>query len=256
MSSKGTPVKIAICVPSFRGSIMTPTAAAVVNTVWTLSQIGLSMSFTNIDSSEIVTVRNMMASYVARNEEFTHLLFIDDDMDFDPDTIITMLRADVDVIGAVCPLRKIDLEAFHAATREGKSVIEATAAATSFVVRHFPAQVEVKEGIFKIRGIGMAVTLIKRRTLLTMIEKGAVDKRDRPESLGPDTLGNSYVYGFFDPVRDENSNNLLSEDYSFCQRWRLDCGGDVFALCDARIGHIGPYNFQGTYMDRLRIGMV
>jgi hypothetical protein len=254
--SKGTPLKVAICVPSFRGSIMTQTAAALINTIWTMSELGISMVFTNVDSSEIVTVRNMMASSILEKDDITHLLFVDDDMEFDPDTIIAMLRADRDVIGAVCPLRKLNLEAFHEAAKKGMTVEQCRAAATEFVVRHYADKVEVKEGVFRIRGIGMAVTLIKRRALLTMIEKGAVERRERSESLGPDALGNKVVYGFFDPQKDENSDSLLSEDYSFCQRWRNACGGEVWAIADGKIGHIGPYNFQGAYLERLHIGMV
>jgi hypothetical protein len=256
MSSKGTPVKVAICVPSFRGTIMTQTCTSLISTVWMMAELGIGMEFTNVDSAEIVTIRNSMASKVVKREDLTHLLFIDDDMMFEADTVISLLRADKDVVGAVCPYRKLNLEAFQKAAREGKSVQDCTAAATEFVVRHYPEQVQVQEGLFKIRGIGMAVTLIKRRALLKMIEKGVVEKRERPPSLGPDTLGNTHIYGFFDPVVDVDSTSLLSEDFSFCQRWIKDCGDAVWALADNRIGHIGPYVYSGTYMERLKLGMV
>ncbi len=256
MSSKGTPVKVLICVPSFRGSIMTHTAASLIDTVWTMAELGIGMQFRNVDSAEIVSIRNAMGSYMMTQDDLTHLLFIDDDMKFDPDTIIGLLRSNKDVIGAVCPFRKIDLAAFRKAAVEGKSLEQCEAAATEFVVRHYPDQIAVNEGIFKIRGIGMAVTLIRRNVLQTMVDRNVVEKRRRPESIGPDPMGNMDIYGFFDPIKDINSESLLSEDYSFCQRWYDNCGGEVFALCDATIGHIGPHTFSGKYLDRLKIGML
>jgi hypothetical protein len=244
-------------VPSVRGTIMTHTCASLIKTTTLCGEIGVKTNFINVDSAEITVVRNSLASYVAHNEDFTHLLFIDDDMTFEADTIIDMLRANKDVIGAVCPRRILMLEAFHEHAKAGRSIDECVAAATAFVVRYINSdKVEVKEGVFPLRGIGMAVTLIKRDVLMTMIEKGAVETRQQPKSIGPDSLGNMTTWSFFDSMPNEDGSNVLSEDYSFCERWIAKCGGEVFGLANRKIGHIGPYIYAGTYMDRLKMGLV
>jgi hypothetical protein len=256
MSGKGKPLNIVIGVPSVRGTIMTHTCASLIKTTTLCSEIGVKTNFVNVDSAEIVTVRNSLASYTVSNEDFTHLLFIDDDMTFEADTVIDLLRANKDIIGAVCPRRILMMEAFYDYAKKGHSIEDCVAAATSFVTRYINSdRVEVKEGVFPLRGIGMAVTLIKREVLTTMIEKGVVDTRQQPKSIGPDSLGNTTTWSFFDAMPNEDGSNVLSEDYSFCERWISKCGGEVFGLANRKIGHIGPYIFAGTYLDRLKLGL-
>lgn len=257
MSGKGKPLNIVIGVPSMRGTIMTHTAAALIKTTTLLNEIGVVSNFINVDSAEITVVRNSIASYVAHHDHFTHLLFIDDDMTFEAETIVDLLRANKDVIGAVCPRRILMLDAFYEAAKQGRTLAECTAAATSFVTRYINSEkVEVKEGVFPLRGIGMAVTLIKRDCLMKMIETNAVVQREQPKTIGPDSLGNTTTWSFFDSMPNEDGSNVLSEDYSFCERWISRCGGEVFGMANRKIGHIGPYIFAGTYLDRLKLGLV
>ncbi len=256
MSGKGKPLNMVIGMPSIRGTIMTHTAACLIKTTTLLNEIGVISNFVNVDSAEITTVRNSMASYVVANEQFTHLLFIDDDMTFEADTVVDLLRASKDVIGAICPRRILMQDAFYEAARAGRSFEECSAAATSFVARYVNSdKIEVKEGLFPLRGIGMAVTLIKREVLLKMIEVGAVERREQPKTIGPDTLGNTTTYSFFDAMPNEDGSNVLSEDYSFCERWIAKCGGEIWGMANRKIGHIGPYIFSGTYLDRLKMGL-
>ncbi len=256
MSGKGKPLNIVIGVPSIRGTIMTHTCAALIKTTTLLNEIGVKTNFINVDSAEITTVRNSIASYVTTNEDFTHLLFIDDDMTFEGDTIIDMLRANKDVIGAVCPRRILMMDAFYEHAKAGRSLDECMAAATSFVARYINTdKIEIKEGIFPLRGIGMAVTLLKRDVLMKMVATDAVVKRTQPEAVGPDSLGNMVTYSFFDAMPNEDGSNVLSEDYSFCERWISRCGGEVWGMANRKIGHIGPYIYAGTYLDRLKMGL-
>ena len=41
---------------------------------------------------------------------------------------------------------------------------------------------------------------------------------------------------------------MLSEDFSFCQRWR-QCGGEVWASATHTIQHIGNHAFEGNFHD-------
>jgi hypothetical protein len=53
------------------------------------------------------------------------------------------------------------------------------------------------------------------------------------------------LYSLFDTSHDqENNNNYLSEDYTFCKRWR-DMGGKVWLDKSIRLDHIGRKMFKG-----------
>jgi hypothetical protein len=51
----------------------------------------------------------------------------------------------------------------------------------------------------------------------------------------------------FDPYHFTGSDGMrhaLSEDYSFCQRWR-DMGGKVYVDVMITMGHVGKYEYAG-----------
>jgi hypothetical protein len=48
----------------------------------------------------------------------------------------------------------------------------------------------------------------------------------------------------------------LGEDYSFCKRWIEVCGGQIYAVVDQEIFHVGPMPVIGRYVDKLKAGKV
>jgi hypothetical protein len=248
-------VNVLICVPSFRGSVMSHTMVAISRTVYLLAKLGINSDVVNIDSAEITVARNTLASYALRQPHVTHLLFIDDDMTFEADAIVDLLRCDKPIIGYVCPKRILNQEKVYAATRAGATFDAAITAGLEFVHRHIPnATVTITEGMCPVRGIGMGVTLIKMSTFQTMIDKGVVNMPEPGTAENDAGFFAGPIIGFFDPLYSEDAGRFLSEDLSFCERWHLQCGGEVWAKVDRKIGHIGQYIFAGNYMDRLKTG--
>jgi hypothetical protein len=66
--------------------------------------------------------------------------------------------------------------------------------------------------------------------------------------LSYERWGRSTV-GFFEPYKVDGRK--LSEDYSFCQRWR-DIGGQVWADPNIRMAHVGTKTFDGHFGEWLR----
>lgn len=256
MNAKTKPqTNVLICVPSVRGTVMSHTMVSIARTSFLLSQLGIPNDVINIDSAEITVARNTMASHALRHSHVTHLLFIDDDMTFEADAVIDLLRDDKPIIGFVYPKRLFDLERFHKAAQAGKSLAEASTEALEFVHRHLPnPSLLITEGRCQIAGVGMGLCLIQMGVFKTMIDKGVVNI---PEMKQSDQVGGFFdgpVIGFFDPIFSDETGRFLSEDLSFCERWIKQCGGEVWARVDRKIGHIGQTIYAGNYMDRLRTG--
>lgn len=249
------PLHILVGVPSFRGTIMTRTAAAIINLVSLCAELGIKVEFLNVESAEIIVVRNTIASYVVANDRFTHLFFVDDDMEFESDAIIDLLRANKPLIGCVCPKRSLNLQQLYETAKTGAPFEAALSDALDFVTRHIShSELMVENGICRMAGIGMAVTLIKREVFTTMVERGVVQVRGTEAIPFVDAVNNPKHYGFFDQVEVGEVGAQLSEDLSFCHRWVTLCGGDTWALVNRTIGHIGTYVFAGKYLDRLHTG--
>ncbi len=244
-----------IGVPSFRGVMMINTTGALLRLVGLFYDVGIRVNFVNVDSAEVVRARNTIASHFVRNPEFSHLLFVDDDMGFEADAVLDLIRANKDVIGAVCPKRLLNLEKIYEAALRGESFQAAVTEGLSFVTRHLPtAQIEVKEGLIQVAGIGMALTLIKRQVFQTLIDENRVTETPVPDAKGTDAFGHTHHYGFFDSIPDSQTGSMLSEDLAFCERWRVQSGGEVWALTSRQITHTGLYDYAGTYLTRLKSG--
>jgi hypothetical protein len=239
-------MKILVALPSFRMMITAQTAQTLYHLRGLLDDTGIGSHLVNIEGADIVVARNTLATVCLRSPDFTHIFFVDDDMMFDPHLVIEMLRADKDIISVLAPKRKLNLDRFYDAAMRQDPIAAATARSLDFVMRLPKGQTEVTitDGMTEVEGIGMAVTLIKREVLETMVAKGVVEPRKNRNMSGEKDL-----YTFFDPVYDPEEDNTLSEDYSFCQRWVKGCGGKIFALTHHAIGHIGPYVFHGRYAD-------
>lgn len=254
------PLNVMIGMPSHRGTVATPTLVTLLHLQQTLMQRGVSSHFMNVDYAEVSHSRNVIANVVVSDSLFTHLLFIDDDMAFEPALIVDLIKFDKPIVGAICPKRSIDLEKFFEAAAAGGSFEQAQAEAATFVAKFRTGsnelQFEVKDGWVPLAGIGMGITLIQRFALDELVRCEAVS--DRWLGKDPKLCDQTKEprYGFFDAVYDESSKSMLSEDLSFCYRWRNQCDGEVWGNANYEIGHIGPMTFKGRYIDRLKMGRV
>ena len=69
------------------------------------------VSFTLYKSSLVQQGRNLIVSdFISDKDNYTHLLFIDSDIDFNASTIFKMLEKDKDIIAAPYPMKYIDWE--------------------------------------------------------------------------------------------------------------------------------------------------
>ncbi|MBY0613420.1 MAG: hypothetical protein K2P80_14675 [Beijerinckiaceae bacterium] len=249
---------ILIGMPSHRGIVTMPTLISLMDLQQVLLSLQLQSTFVNVDAAEITYSRNSIANRVFDEREFTHLLFIDDDMSFDARLILDLLKSDKAIVGAICPKRTIDLEKFYEIAASGGSYDQARAEAATFVAR-FPSNksVQITDGWVPLEGIGMGITLIQRIVLEKMVEAGAVpdmwQASERPHAA---TGASPFRYGFFDSLYDDTLKTMLSEDLSFCKRWRTHCGGEIWGNANYEIGHIGQMIYSGKYIDRLMMGKV
>mgnify|MGYP003348435256 CR=1 FL=1 len=72
------------------------------------SQYGIEARFSFIFNESLITrARNYLVDEFLRAEGFTHLLFIDADIHFDPRDVIALLALDKDIVGGPYPKKSI-----------------------------------------------------------------------------------------------------------------------------------------------------
>jgi hypothetical protein len=92
--------------------------------------------------------------------------------------------------------------------------------------------------------------LIKKETILKMVEKYPHLKIKQPTILNGDSQETDNLWNFFDTWFDQSTNRYYGEDFAFCQKWR-DIGGKCYCYVDDFITHVGEYSFEGKFIDEL-----
>lgn len=223
---------IFIFCPGF-GQIISATTFLTTHAVRALlGSKGIGGGISTLSFPDIAELRSMALTIWADTmPNSTHILFIDSDMGFPPELITDMIIFDEPLIGAIYPQRKLPLS--WAGSGTGSTVTE-------------------RRGDFmEVEGVGFGVTLIRRDCVEKMIEKypELIDTRLHLHPAG-ETLrqtGTNRLLRFFEKL-DLPERGIVSEDLSFCIRWR-NCGGKVWAAIGHRISHVGPYDFAARYLD-------
>lgn len=242
--------------------IGTPTAGGVVKaefantltgTILDLKERGIGVRYMSVDGADVELARNYLATLFLEDEACTHLFFIDSDMSFSGDLCHRLMKTDRDVIGAACPRREMDMRLLAQRFQSGsKDFNAALAFSMKYNVKLGTDELSVRNGLCEVEGVGTGAMVIKRNVFQTMLDKGVASRRDNQDSGKFVGLAGG-IGDFFERIRGEKS--LISEDLSFCHKWRNSCGGKVWALVDQDVGHVGHMRFGVPYYHRLAQGL-
>jgi hypothetical protein len=250
--------EILIATPAFEGNVKTGYVKSLFATQALLNNHGIKHDYMTLEISDIALARNYFASYMLERPNYTHLLFVDSDMTFANITVGRLLIESKPLIGCVYPKRTLNLMRVIELAREHKDDAAVLGLAHEFVVR-YPSgrqKIDVADGLSRVAGLGMGLCLIARKVLADLVATGKLEKHEdfsKGAKFNAGALAGP-LYGFFDQMG--SVDGPLSEDLAFCERWRTLCGGDVWALVDERIGHIGSMEFIVPYIERLKQGQV
>lgn len=221
-----------IFVPAF-GQMVTATTFLTTHALQQhLASKGIQGGISTLSFPDIAELRAMaMTIWYDTMPASTHMLFIDADMGFPPDMVSDMILFNEGVVGTIYAQRKLPLS--WAGSGTGASVTE-------------------RRGQFmEVEGVGMGCTLIRRDVVTTLLEKmpHLIDTRLALHPAG-DTIRNAganRLIRAFEKL-DLPERGVVSEDLSFCIRYR-QCGGRIWAGIGYRISHVGPFDYQGRYLD-------
>lgn len=202
-----------------------------------------TFSFSEIDYSDIVTSRNYLISNFYYNKtDCSHILFMDSDMGFPADLIFQMIDLNEHVVGAICPKRTIDLELLHSKSElmYKKAYNESLSFLGSPIKNHHE-----NDSFKSVNSVGAGILLISRECVGTIIENcpDIVDEL-RFKKMPFGSKFESFITPF-DKIRLKDRD--LSEDISFCYRWKKFCDGDIYAGADFEIQHVTRMCIQGQF---------
>jgi hypothetical protein len=208
------------------------------------------------NESLIPRARNILTEQFCRSG-CTHLLFLDADISFAPESILRMLEADKDVTALLYPKKYINYERVDEVLK-GDTKEPLTQAGLDFNINLFREQhvegnktvtTHVQEGtLVRVLDAATGCLLIKRQVIEKMKEHYKKDLHVKNDIIGSDI--DQYV-ALFDGGIDEKTRVYSSEDYLWCRRWQA-LGGEVWADISQPLVHSGFLIQEGDIRQRLR----
>lgn len=199
--------KVLLAMPAYD----TPSAAtafALARSREALSAAGIKSALHLLQGNcHVDDARNSIVRDFLEDTDCTHLMFLDADVDWEPEDLVQLCSRDCDVVGGVYPYR-----------RDGSDHMP---------VRLLPGAEPTADGLLEVEGLPTGFLKIKRGVLEFM----AVQAPKYMDKIYETALV------FHRPVPGADRTRW-GGDIDFCNRWRA-CGGKLYADMELRLGHTG-----------------
>ncbi|MCW2316439.1 hypothetical protein M2322_001987 [Rhodoblastus acidophilus] len=236
-------LRLFVATPCYGGLVTQRFMHSMMGLVQRGAIAGLSVQVDLLGYESMITRgRNTLVSRFLDEASATHLLFVDADIGFDPDQVFRMLAFDADVVAGMYPLKLVDWESGLSRAHAGEAVETAALRYVGTPCRG--AEAKTRDGFVTADYAGTGFMMIRRAVFQRMAEayphlRYASCHNSHKPSLSPNQ------YAFFDGMIEPATGNYLSEDYTFCRRWR-DLGGQIWLDTQGCLIHVGPHEFVGA----------
>lgn len=228
----GTPMYGGMCTSEYTQSLL--------NLAEGINKSGNKMTTIFLGNESLIQRGRNTIAFHFLNTDATHLMFIDADIGFRPIDVAKMLSANKELIIGPVPLKGIDWEQVRAAAISGEQNLYYHTGV--FNITHLSNYAMINENEpFEIRHGGAAYMMIKREVFESLIPYTPTYNNG-----GQSVPNGSNVYDFFRVEIEPSTNQLLSEDYFFCESYRK-IGGKVYCAPWCYNKHVGTYFFDGNY---------
>jgi len=266
--SKNTPV-VYILTPCFGSICYVNYVHCLMNTIEIFKQfeIELIVEFCRNDSL-VSRARNNLVAKAMNNPKMTHIMFIDNDITWDPTDILKLIISDKNLIGGVYPLKRYNWESLlkdntnledknpnivqkwiqkknnsqfkNSFTDENTIQFNMV----NYNINYIDKVLSIEKNIAKVKHLATGFMMIKRNVIEKMSKAFPSTKYvDDVHFLKPEE--NEFAYALFDCGVEEG--HYFSEDWLFCHRWSK-MGGSIWIDVTISLTHTGIEDFRGCYI--------
>lgn len=214
---------------------------SLINLIFQLSNRGHQVRYLKIYNESLITRgRNALVHEFLKTSDEA-LLFIDADHAFDIADVVKMIESDVELIGAIYPMKNINWPRVREAALAGEEDLPSYSGFFSANMKQGTNTFNLDKPL-EVDNVGTGLMFIHRN----VFDKMAPTCKTYAHH-GSDGIMNfeNRIIEFFKTEIDE-IGVLLSEDFYFCRAWQ-DLGGAVYAAPWVRITHAGEYEFAGNF---------
>jgi glycosyltransferase involved in cell wall biosynthesis len=256
--------KLFVATPMYGGQCHGTYCRSIADLTAMCVKYGIEMKVYYLFNESLITrARNYCVDEFLRSDA-THLMFIDSDIGFNPNDVITLLalqseESEYDIIGGPYAKKCISWEKIKQAVDKG--VADDNPNELEKYVGDYVFNPILKEGETEIR-LDTPAKVLEIGTGFMMVRRATFDKYKEayPEySYKPDHVrtanfdGKREIHAYFDCIIDPVSKRYLSEDYMFCQHV-IKMGGNIWLCPWMELQHTGTYTFGGSLAALASVG--
>lgn len=245
--------KFFIATPCYGGQLTEPYFRSTIRLLTFFNQNKIPLAFGTIANESLVTrARNVLLAYFL-NSDYTHLIFIDADIEYKVEDVLKLYVHNKDVAVGAYPKKGVNwthikesilMDPSKPLTPGQIGALGSDYAINFKFTNRETKTVSVEDGLIKLHDAGTGFMMIKREAILKMIEKYPELKYNNDVQMGGVDLKDNF-YALFDTMIDPIDKRYLSEDYTFCRRWQ-EMGGDIWLDPSISLNHYGSFCFQGN----------
>ncbi len=229
---------VCICTPCYGGQVFQNYFLSILNLVYA------SIRNQNRGGDSLITrSRNSITAEFLSNESYTHLLWIDADIGFTPESVFRLIEADKEIVCGIYPLKAYTFPDIIPAEM---SQHEMMTRYTKYPFNPVGTTFTDENGFAEVKDAPTGMMLIKREMLMKMIAHYPELKYKPDHMVGLEKIAgkiDDFYYNLFDTFID-SEGRYLSEDYAFCRLWQ-QMGGKVYADVTSKLSHTGSHLYQG-----------
>jgi len=240
-------VKLFVATPMYGGNCNGSYTMGMIQMVQTCASNNIMMYFSFMQNESLITRGRNSLAHDFLNTDSTHLMFIDADIGFNPEDIVSMLKCDKEVICGLYPKKEINWVQVAEAVKHGVPPEHLHNFTGAFVV-NLAGDAAAFEGKrdqpFEISNGGTGFMLIKREVFEKLADKVPEYNNDMYVAVDTERKPKVIKEFFATSIDATSGNRLLSEDYHFCKIAR-EIGIKIWAAPWVNLKHCGTYNFEG-----------
>ena len=215
---------LAIATPCYGGAIASPFFTSVIKTVEVCRARGIPLTIHTVAGDSLVSRARAILVAKFLLSDASHLLFIDADMSWQPESVVRLLEADKDF---VCGTYRTKID-------------EVRWAFGVFRDEQGRTPCEQNGELVQIAACGMGFAMIRRAVFERLIAAHPERRFGRTRVLAPEE--ERFCYDLF-PLAAQGGV-YVGEDYGFCRLWR-ELGGEIWLNNTIQLGHHGPTCYAG-----------
>lgn len=265
--SKNTPV-VYILTPCFGSVCYVNYVHCLIATIELFKKVGIEIHVEFCRNDSLVSrARNNLVARAMNNSKMTHIMFIDNDITWDPNDILKLVISDKNLIGGIYPLKHYNWDRLVNKNGKPSDAIEKWINKKNnsqfkdvisdenmvqynmlgYNINYLSNNLNIDKNLAKVRHLATGFMMIKRNVIEKMSQAFPSTKYvDDVCFLKPEE--NKYAYALFDCGVEEG--HYFSEDWLFCHRWSK-MGGSIWIDVSISLTHTGIEDYRGCYISSI-----